>query len=142
MGIIYKAQDLRLGRVAALKFLPEEFSVDARALSALEQEACLASSLNHPNICSIYELGTYEGQPFIAMELQSGQNLRDWLVAFHETAVPVDKLVDIAIQVCDGLNAAHRKGIVHRDIKPANFSHFLWRGEDSGFGAGQTGSRR
>jgi eukaryotic-like serine/threonine-protein kinase len=120
MGIIYKAQDLRLGRLAALKFLPEEFSADARALSALEQEACLASSLNHPNICSIYELGTHDGQPFIAMELLSGQNLRDWLVAFHEMAVPIDKLLDIAVQVCDGLSAAHRKGIIHRDIKPAN----------------------
>ncbi len=121
MGIIYKAQDLRLGRLAALKFLPEEFTADARALSGLEQEACLASSLNHPNICSIYELGTHDTQPFMAMELLSGQNLRDWLSStFHETPVAVDKLMDIAIQVCDGLSAAHEKGIVHRDIKPAN----------------------
>jgi serine/threonine protein kinase/Tfp pilus assembly protein PilF len=121
MGIIYKAEDLRLGRLAALKFLPEEFSADARALSGLEQEACLASSLNHPNICSIYELGTHETQPFMAMELLSGQNLRDWLSStFHETPVPVDQLLDVAIQVCDGLTAAHEKGIVHRDIKPAN----------------------
>ena len=126
MGVVYKAEDLRLHRLVALKFLPEEFSSDARALSALEKEACLASSLNHPNICSIYELGEHEGQPFIAMELLTGQTLKDRLgFDLQETAapaapLPIDNLLDISIQVCEGLKAAHERGIVHRDIKPAN----------------------
>ena len=126
MGVIYKAEDLYLGRTVALKFLPEEFDADARALLGLEQEACLASSLNHPNICSIYELGKHGGQPFIAMELLTGHNLRDSLAldvsgaAGEATPAPVEKLLDIAIQVCEGLKAAHEKGIIHRDIKPAN----------------------
>ncbi len=126
MGVIYRAEDIRLGRIAALKFLPEEFTADARALSALEQEACLASSLNHPNICSIYELGTHQEQPFIAMELLAGQTLKDLLVldvpgtAGSTAPLPVDRVLDIAIQVCDGLQSAHEKGIIHRDIKPAN----------------------
>ena len=123
MGVIYKAEDLRLRRLAALKFLPEEFSADSNALSGLEREACLASSLNHPNICSIYELGTHETQPFIAMELLTGHTLRDSFApdaARKSAPVPIEKLLDIAIQVCEGLEAAHEKGIIHRDIKPAN----------------------
>lgn len=126
MGIIYKAEDLRLRRLAALKFLPEEFSANSRALASLEREACLASSLNHPNICSVYELGTHAGQPFIAMELLAGATLRDSLAPDVPGAiatarpVPLNKLLTIAIQVCEGLKAAHEKGIVHRDIKPAN----------------------
>ena len=126
MGVIYKAEDLRLTRFVALKFLPEDFSSDSRALSALEKEACLASSLNHPNICSIYELGEHKGQPFIAMELLAGQTLKDRMgLDLREKAVPVaplpiDTLLEIAIQVCGGLGAAHEKKIIHRDIKPAN----------------------
>ena len=126
MGVIYKAEDLSLGRTVALKFLPEEFSADKKALLGLEREACLASSLNHPNICSIYELGKHEGQPFIAMELLAGQTVRDLLSSPATAAagpishLPLDKLLDIAVQVCNGLQAAHENGIIHRDIKPAN----------------------
>ncbi|MGC2110712.1 MAG: protein kinase [Candidatus Korobacteraceae bacterium] len=126
MGVIYKAEDLLLHRAVALKFLPEEFSTDSKALLGLEREACLASSLNHLNICSIHELGKHEGQPFIAMELLAGQTLRDSFAldspgaAGSAAPVPIGKLLDIAIQVCDGLRAAHEKGIIHRDIKPAN----------------------
>jgi serine/threonine protein kinase/Tfp pilus assembly protein PilF len=123
MGVIYKAEDLRLGRFAALKFLPEEFGADARALAALEKEACLASSLNHPNICCIYELGEHDRQPFIAMELLAGETLKDRFgldLQQAATPVPFEKLIDISIQVCEGLGSAHAKGIVHRDIKPAN----------------------
>ncbi len=126
MGVVYKAEDLNLGRCVALKFLPEELGAEAVALARLQREARTASSLSHANICSIYELEQYEGQPFIAMELLEGQSLRDYLASqslrSDGSAAPiaVDQLLDIAIQICDGLEAAHEKGIIHRDIKPAN----------------------
>src|SRR5258706_13535164 len=120
MGMVYKAEDLKLGRRTALKFLPKELAGDPIALQRLEREAQTASALNHPNICTIYDIEDYEGQPFIAMELLEGETLQQHLAASAPNAIPVLSLIDIAMQVCLGLDAARGKDIVHRDIKPAN----------------------
>src|SRR5260370_6223742 len=122
MGVVYEAEDLKLGRRVALKFLPEELGADPAALHRFESEARAASTLNHPNICTIHGVEEFEGQPFLVMELLEGQTLRDLMGKIEpgKPALEFTKLLDLAIQVTVGLDAAHQQGIIHRDIKPAN----------------------
>jgi serine/threonine protein kinase len=117
MGVVYKAEDTRLGRIVALKFLPDVFSDDKASLDRFQREGYAVSALNHPNICTLYDVGQAAGHPFLAMEFLEGQTLLQLIAAGVLTS---DKIIDLGIQVADALDAAHVKGIVHRDIKPSN----------------------
>jgi len=122
MGVVYRAEDIKLGRAVAMKFLPGELGSDRVAFERLQREARAASALDHPNICSIYELGEHDGHPFMVMPLLEGQTLRQWVESgtTQDLKARLGQVLDLAIQTADGLEAAHQKGIVHRDIKPAN----------------------